>query len=95
MEILYSAIAYLFASKSFTTSFVISARNRPRMRLSCLMNTSLRRDCPHGLYFRLNRSNLWNVFLSACMSSVSTLRSYPLIPMDSNTSRRLRNFPSR
>ena len=38
--ILYSAIWYLFASRSLMTSLVTSARNRPRIRLSCLMNTS-------------------------------------------------------
>ena len=45
-------------------------------RFTCLMKISRRRDWPHGLYFRLNLSNRWKMFLSACMSSVSTFRSY-------------------
>ncbi len=44
--------------------------------LACLMKISRRRDCPKGLYLRLKRSKRWKVFLSACMSSVSTFRSY-------------------
>ena len=43
---------------------------------TCLMKISRRRDWPKGLYLRLKRSKRWNVFLSACMSSVSTFRSY-------------------
>ena len=46
---------------------------------TCLMKISRRRLCPNGLYFRLKRSKRWKVFLSACMSSVSTFRSY-LVP---------------
>ena len=42
---------------------------------ACLMKISRRRDWPKGLYLRLKRSKRWNVFLSACMSSVSTFRS--------------------
>ena len=40
------------------------------------MKISRSRDWPKGLYFRLKRSKRWKVFLSACMSSVSTFRSY-------------------
>lgn len=43
---------------------------------ACLMKISRRRLCPKGLYFRLNLSKRWKMFLSACMSKVSTLRSY-------------------
>lgn len=47
-----------------------------RAAATCLMKISRRRDWPKGLYLRLKRSKRWKVFLSACMSSVSTLRSY-------------------
>ena len=43
---------------------------------TCLMKISLSLDWPNGLYFRLNLSNLWNVFLSTCISNVSTFSLY-------------------
>jgi hypothetical protein len=43
---------------------------------TCLMKISLKRDWPKGLYFKLKRSKRWKVFLSACMSSLSTFKSY-------------------
>jgi len=45
-------------------------------KLACLMKISRKRDWPKGLYFRLKRSKRWKVFLSACISSVSTFKSY-------------------
>eukprot|EP00955_Chlamydomonas_euryale_P101980 365385-Chlamydomonas_euryale.AAC.1 len=36
--------------------------------LSCLMKISRRRDCPQGLYLRLNLSKRWKSVLSACLS---------------------------
>lgn len=61
---------------------------------TCFINISLRRLWPQGLYFRLNLSNRWNILLSACMSNVSTFRSWPVRSRDSNTSLRVRYFPS-
>ncbi len=45
-------------------------------KLACLMKISRNRDWPKGLYFRLKRSKRWKVFLSACISNVSTFKSY-------------------
>ena len=95
METLYSACWYLDASKSTKTSFVSSARKRPRMRLSCLMKTSRSLAWPKGLYFRLNRSKRWKVPLSACMSSASTLSECAVSRRLSKTSARVRYLPSR
>ena len=39
------------------------------------MKISLSRLCPQGLYLRLKRSKRWKMFLSACMSRVSTFKS--------------------
>ena len=44
--------------------------------LTCLMKISRSRLCPKGLYLRLKRSKRWKDSLPACMSSVSTFRSY-------------------
>lgn len=44
--------------------------------MTCLMKISRRRLCPKGLYFRLKRSKRWKDSLPACMSRVSTFRSY-------------------
>lgn len=63
--------------------------------LTCFMKISLSRLCPQGLYFRLNLSNRWKMFLSACTSSVSTLRSFPVSCSDWKTSESVRYFPSR
>ena len=70
-------------------------QQRERLYFTCLMKISRRRLWPHGLYLRLNLSKRWNVELSACMSRVSTFKSYPVSRSDSNTSRSVRYLPSR
>lgn len=74
---------------------VSSARYLPSIRLSVFRKISLNLDSPIGLYFKLNLSNRWKVSWCACMSRVSIERSYALRPSESNTSARVRFFPSR
>lgn len=42
---------------------------------ACLMKISLSLLCPNGLYFKLNLSNRWKIFLSACISRLSMFKS--------------------
>ncbi len=58
---------------------------------TCLMKISRSRDWPHGLYLRLNLSKRWKMFLSACMSSVSTFRSCLHFTQQSKPQRQVRN----
>ena len=93
MEMRYSAIWYLFASRSLITSLVI--RQEPPVNQVILLDEHLRRFLAARVVLEVEPVEPVEGVIRAHVQGVLRVRSYPLRLMDSNTSRRLRNFPSR